>query len=213
LIKKSIVLFCLIVGFIWLSTSQVSADELLGTIDLNDDPNANISEVLTFEELTKQYAEDHDITQEEAAVKLFGEPMQRKNATSSTLTAEDFDVSPQSTYRTISSIVRVTDEYSVTIRYYVETTEGGSFRAIKEIKNVSLNRSWNGIVKLFDGDIFTYLENPNRIKYTISGDFYETGNQSESITFGASGIITVSYTTSKSSNYYAYLYREGYRLF
>ncbi|XKK34113.1 hypothetical protein HFP66_31395 [Bacillus sp. A17A.1] len=54
------------------------------------------------------------------------------------------------TFRTLSSNFSVTAFYNPSLRFYCETDEwSGSFRGIKEIKHINMNRSANGLSKTF----------------------------------------------------------------
>lgn len=95
-----------------------------------DESTEGISDVLTYEELVSEVANDQNISKEQARNELtsslygtFGKVV-NKSVVAAAATA---------TYRTISTSVSVTSTYKPQIRYYCQTDEGGgSFRAIKK---------------------------------------------------------------------------------
>ena len=120
------------------------------------------------------------------------------------------------TYRTLTTNFSVTPFYSPSLRFYCETNEwGGSFRGIKEIKHINMNRDANGLSKTFSGTVQANLEDPNRIFYIVNGDFHNNGtttfNGNVSITVGKTG--SVGFSASYATSHYKYTYKEGYVYF
>ncbi|MGS0534394.1 hypothetical protein ACU80C_32010 (plasmid) [Bacillus mycoides] len=116
------------------------------------------------------------------------------------------------TFRTLANNFSVTPFYSPSVKFYCETDEwGGSFRGIKEIKYINMDRASNGLSKTFSGTVQANLEDPNRIFYIVNGDFYNNGtttvNGGVSITIGKHGSVT--FGASYASSHYKYTYKEG----
>lgn len=172
-------------------------------LDLSDQSNVQISEVLTFGELVNQIAADTNKPREEISQQLMAQGKARGQSPAATLAG---------TFRTLSSNFSVTSFYNPSLRFYCETDEwSGSFRGIKEIKHINMNRSANGLSKTFGGTVQANLEDPNRIFYIVNGDFYNNGettfNGNVSITVGKHG--SVGFSTSYATNHYKYTYKEG----
>ncbi|AJH73412.1 hypothetical protein DJ86_3860 [Bacillus cereus ATCC 4342] len=172
-------------------------------LDVSDQSNVQMGEVLTFGELVNQIAEDTNKPKEEVYQQLLAQGKARGQSTEATLAA---------TFRTLTSEFEVTLFYSPSVRFYCETNEwGGSFRGIKEIKYINMNRSSGGITKTFTGTVQANLEDANRIFYIVNGDFYNNGtttvNGGVSITLGKSG--SANFSASYASNHYKYTYKEG----
>jgi hypothetical protein len=170
-----------------------------------------MSGVLTFDEITELIAKDNNISKEEAEKHVISTFYNNKNV--SGLSTQS-SVSPYAaTYRTLTSRFTVTSSYQPALKYYVQTDEGGgSFRAIVKILNVGMDRNWNGMSKQFSGDVYTHLQNPNRIYYIVNGDFYNNGTtvSDGSVNIGIGDFFTVQFGVSYSSNHYKYCYVEGY---
>ena len=86
----------------------------------------------------------------------------------------------------------------------------GNYWGIVEIKNVTLDRTYNGNSKQFSGQVYANLENAYTIYYSVSGDFYNNGTTTvtSSGSVGAAG-TSVSYGVSESSNHYKTIYYEN----
>ncbi|KXY31490.1 hypothetical protein [Bacillus mycoides] len=184
-------------------TNEAVTKTIQGNVfDLGDQSITQMSEVLTFEELADQIAKDTNSPKEKIIQQLLSSNQSRGKSMSATFAA---------TYRTISDSFTVTRTYKPSVRFYCETTEGGgSFRAIREIKYINMNRSSNGMSKAFGGTVQANLEDPNRIFYIVNGDFYNNGsttvNGGVSITLGQYG--SVNFGASSTSNHFKYTYVE-----
>lgn len=154
-----------------------------------------VSEVMSFSELVEHYAVSNGISYKEA-LKYFPDEMKIR-ATRGGFTS-----------RIISQEIYVNSEYRPRIDFYCETDEGGGFWGIKEIYSVQLVRNYNGIVKLFAGEISAWLRSAYEIEYIINGDFYNTGTMTVTeeggVSGGVEGIFEASYSVSNSAstNYY-----------
>lgn len=82
---------------------------------------------------------------------------------------------------------------------------------IKQLNNISILRSYNGISKVFSGNVYCNLEDYRTIYYEVNGDFYNNGTISVSaglnIEIGESG--SVSFGVTGSSNHFKYFYSNG----
>ncbi|GEM01133.1 hypothetical protein SAMN05421839_1074 [Halolactibacillus halophilus] len=150
--KKVLIVALSVIMFLTVSTTSVFAQTGSSSLKDNkvelgqelviDESTEGISDVLTYEELVSEVANDQNISKEQArnelTSSLYGTSGKVVNKSSVAAAAT-------ATYRTISTSVSVTSTYKPQIRYYCQTDErGGSFRAIKKILKVSLNRSYNG---------------------------------------------------------------------
>lgn len=163
-------------------------------IKLNE---AEVSEVLTYDELIEAYAYNEGVSLEVAKEKLF--------PTNNGLLP--FSVTA-ATYRTISDTLNVTANYKPKINFYCQTSEGGGHGGIVSILNANLNRVYNGKTYQYRGTIYYNLEDPNRIYYTMDGDWYQNGTTTVSGggTVGVGGAASLSFSVSNSSNYYSGFY-------
>ncbi|MEC3226098.1 hypothetical protein P9027_29715 [Bacillus thuringiensis] len=173
-------------------------------LDLSDKSSYQISEVLTFDQITEQIAKDTNTPKEQVVQQMLSQNKARGPQAAAVMLAD--------TYRTISSSFTVTSSYKPTARFYCATNEGGgSFRAIREIKYINMDRSSNGMSKAFGGTLQAHLQDPNRIYYIVNGDFFNNGsttvNGGVSINIGESGSVT--FGISSTSNHYKYAYVEA----
>lgn len=190
------------------------------------DSNTIVSDVLTFDEVVESIANDNNISISEASKQVidnFNVDNSRKNLNTKLSQYDKSNLALKTmaarsaTYRSISSTFTVTSSYKPSVRFYCETDEwaGSSFRAIKKIINVSMNRGYNGISKQFGGSVFARLEAPNKVYWLVDGDFYNNGTTSfnGAVSIGLGEGSSVSFGVSHSSNHYAYCYEEGYTYF
>lgn len=187
-----------------------SEEEIVGTTDLTSDTNTEISEVLTFDELVKEIANDQGISEIQAARQVISSRKSSNNLNRS--------ISPYAaTYRTVRTTFTVTSTYKPSLNFYCETSEGGSFRGIIQIVNVGMNRAHlgTGKSKQFAGTVFTKLEDPNRIYWIVNGDFYDNGTTTGggSVNIGLGKFANVAFNISHASNHYKYIYLESYSYF
>lgn len=166
-----------------------------------------MSKVLTYDELISIIAEEDGISIDEAKNIVGPENIK--------YTKDGKEI--RATYRTLSASVDVTPVYRPTLNWYCETSESssGGFRGILKILKVSLNRSYNGLSKQFSGDIYSKLENPNKIYYILNGDFYNNGTTTSSggVNISVGGGASVSFSVSYASNHFTYSYKTGYKTF
>ncbi len=159
---------------------------------------------MTFEEIVARYAENDNISYQEAYELLGGNTR---------------SVQPYSTrsieYRVFSANLHVTDEYIPHIEFFCETAEGGHFFQINSIYSVQLVRSYENISKQFSGNIEFWLRSGYDIEYIINGDFYNNGTTTVSgganVNVGINEVASIQFIASitYSSNHYAYFYKPG----
>lgn len=198
-----------------------------GAIDINNpDQRTVISEVLTFDEVVKQISDEEGITEEEAASQVIegtSAPTSKKTLRNpqnlSGITSSSQAVTAATaTYRTISTIFTVKSEYKPSLKFYCQTDEGGaSFRAIKKILNVGMNRKTYGgtLTKGFDGSVYAHLQSPNRIFWIVNGDFYNnnTVTTNGAVNIGLNQAASVNFGVSSTTSHYKYIYLDGYTYF
>lgn len=160
--------------------------------------DANMSEVMTYDEMVEEISKDNNISRDEAINILGPEPLvsydeavkdiaENKNIS---INAAKKLIDPKSikqtksgaqvraSYRTFTQYITVSSAYKPQLKWYCETSEGGGYCGIKKIKNTSLNRNYRGNVRQFKGSIYTNLEDSNTIFYRVNGDFTTGGNTS-----------------------------------
>ncbi|MEC0182576.1 hypothetical protein P4H61_13895 [Paenibacillus peoriae] len=185
------------------NTVEESGNQI-GIIDIqNPSKDTIVSDVLTFSEMAKQISNDYGISINEASDLL------RSQSKASAISKSDFEAT--ATYRTLSSFLHeMPNGYTPYMRFYCETTEGGSFRGITKIISHNLVRAYNGISKQFSGTVESHLEHANKIHYIVNGDFYNNGTTT--ITGGGSiglgGVGSLNFSVSSSSNHFRYYYGE-----
>ncbi|MGM9903752.1 MAG: hypothetical protein ACI32O_07460 [Enterococcus sp.] len=159
-----------------------------------------VSDVLTYEQMIKEIAYDYGISEEQAQIQIgYTEDMAQKA------------IQEKATFRTLSQMFTVNTSYKPTMRFYCETSESGSFRAIKKILEVNMIRGYNGLSKQFTGNVYVNLEDANRIFYIVNGDFYNNGTTSwnAGVSIGVGGSATVKFGISGASSHYQYRYVES----
>lgn len=209
---------------IFVSASPSFANELesdsdgtvVGVTDLTSpDPNTEISEVLTFDELVNEISVNEGISKKKAAeqIKASMNSNSSNSKSDSTLLASSSDAvtAESATYRSISAQFTVTSSYKPTLRFYCSTSEGGGYWGITKILNVSMNRSYDGMSKQFGGSVYTNLETAYRIFWVVDGDFYNNGTTTGGggVSIGVGGSASIDFNVSNSSNHYKYCYVEG----
>lgn len=213
--KRLLALFMAVVtAFSLIAMSYAAEDEkdgmlpLTGTIDLSDlenNPEVTVSEAMTFSEMAERYAESAGITYMEALEMFPHAP--------TAYSVNDIQ------YRIFSARVAVTEQYKPSIDFYCVTAEGGSFRDIKSIYAVHLDRVYGSLVKQFTGEIEFWLRSRNSIEYIIDGDFYNTGTTSFDASLGTEfgidelGKIAFTIGGGSSTSFYAPCYDHATPVF
>ena len=120
---------------------------------------------LNGEELAMEYAQERQISVEKAKVIL----------------SIDLSDSKARTYRILSEKIIVNPNYVARIKFYCRTDESGQFRGITKLLATSLVNKDGNKEAPFTGNLFAYLEDPNRIFYMVSGEFYHKGSNKEQL--------------------------------
>ena len=120
---------------------------------------------LTGEELAMEYAQEGQISVERAKILL----------------SIGLSDSKARTYRILSEKIIVNPNYEVRIKFYCRTDESGQFRGITKLLATSLVTKDGDKEAPFTGNLFAYLEDPNRVFYMVSGEFYHKGFNQEQL--------------------------------
>lgn len=120
---------------------------------------------LTGEELAMEYAQEGQISVERAKIIL----------------SIGLSDSKARTYRILSEKIIVNPNYEVRIKFYCRTDESGQFRGITKLLATSLVNKDGDKEAPFTGNLFAYLEDPNRVFYMVSGEFYYKGSNKEQL--------------------------------
>lgn len=112
---------------------------------------------LTGEELAMEYAQEGQISVERAKIIL----------------SIGLSDSKSRTYRILSEKIIVNPDYEARVKFYCRTDESGQFRGITKLLATSLVNK--------GGNLFAYLEDPNRVFYMVSGEFYHKGSNQEQL--------------------------------
>ena len=120
---------------------------------------------LTGEELEIEYAQEGQISVERAKIIL----------------SIGLSDTKSRTYRILSEKIIVNPNYEVRIKFYCRTDESGQFRGITKLLATSLVTKDGDKEAPFTGNLFAYLEDPNRVFYMISGEFYYKGSNKEQL--------------------------------
>lgn len=174
-------------------SQSISAEMIVENDDNGIETITEIKEV-SKAQLIIELSKNSNMTEEEAEKALFPTA---KNMERSLVYDEP------STFAVIS--VRLNDrtiENSVeggTAYFYCSTDESGWFRAIKSIIYAGYNHPSLG----FNGTLQYYLPDPNRIHYTLNGNFYyhSTTSVQGGASIGVGGSATLNIGSSITSNF------------
>ena len=120
---------------------------------------------LTGEELAIEYAQEGQISVERAKIIL----------------SIGLSDSKSRTYRILSEKIIVNPNYEARVKFYCRTDESGQFRGITKLLAASLVNKDGDKETPFTGNLFAYLEDPNRIFYMVSGEFHLKGSNQEQL--------------------------------
>ena len=120
---------------------------------------------LTGEELAIEYAQERQISVERAKIIL----------------SIGLSDSKARTYRILSEKIIVNPNYEARVKFYCRTDESGQFRGITKLLAASLVNKDGNKESPFTGNLFAYLEDPNRVFYMVSGEFYHKGSNQEQL--------------------------------
>ncbi|EEV31362.1 hypothetical protein [Enterococcus casseliflavus] len=178
----------------------VSAEET-GSIVGNEKDEVVISQDLTKEELILELATNSNITKDQAEELLFPSSVRAKRSV-------EVEESNYAVVKAAWQDRTISDYFgsSRQVYFYCRTTEGGGFRAIKEIVYAGFNAG----DKSFKGTLQYALPDPNRIHYTLNGDLHHNGtiNASGGISIGVGGSSSMDFSIGGSSSFYQHLFRN-----
>ena len=120
---------------------------------------------LTGEELAIEYAQERQISVERAKILL----------------SIGLSDSKARTYRILSEKIIVNPNYEARVKFYCQTDESGQFRGITKLLATSLVNKDGDKEAPFTGNLFAYLEDPNRVFYMVSGEFFHKGSNQEQL--------------------------------
>lgn len=120
----------------------------------------SISDVLTFDEMIACYAENVDITFDEASGYF----------------SRNLSEDKEATYRELNVELEVDSNYRPYIAFYCKTDETSEEWEIVSICSVQLVNSYNGTCKDFNGNLEVWLRTGTQIEYAVNGDFINDGN-------------------------------------
>ena len=120
---------------------------------------------LTGEELEIEYAQEGQISVERAKIIL----------------SIGLSDTKSRTYRILSEKIIVNPNYEARVKFYCRTDESGQFRGITKLLATSLVNKDGNKEAPFTGNLFAYLEDPNRVFYMVSGEFYHKGSNQEQL--------------------------------
>ena len=120
---------------------------------------------LTGEELAMEYAQERQISVERAKIIL----------------SIGLSDSKARTYRILSEKLIVNPNYEARVKFYCRTDESGQFRGITKLLATSLVTKDGDKEAPFTGNLFAYLEDPNRVFFMVSGEFYHKGSNQEQL--------------------------------
>ena len=120
---------------------------------------------LTGEELAMEYAQERQISVDRAKIIL----------------SIGLSDSKARTYRILSEKLIVNPNYEARVKFYCRIDESGQFRGITKLLATSLVNKDGDKEAPFTGNLFAYLEDPNRVFYMVSGEFYHKGSNQEQL--------------------------------
>lgn len=186
--------------------SAVSSKDVSNTVNVSfgtsssipETTDVTVSDPMSFEEISRELAEVEGISLEEA--KNLIDPSHNENARSTA-----------ATYRTLSHQFEVDAYYKPTMSFYCRTEEASGYLSgwgIAELCHATMIRSYENLVKLYNGDMYVELRSPYQIYYIVNGDFYNTGTQNTGITLGlhVGEALSFTFTIQGATNYYNYCY-------
>jgi len=205
----------ILAAFIVLLTLGFISTSLKGTTTQTKDSDINVedshvSDVLTFDEIVKEIANDNEILVKDAQNQMIQISKNDTISLQDLSNDEIVSVLASKTYRIVSTKFTVTSAYKPTIKVYCETAEGENDWEIVKVSNVGMNRTYNNVSKEFNGDIYANLENSNTIYWIVNGDFYNNGT-----TIFSKGVddeeseFSGKFNASNAENFYAYCYKDG----
>ena len=153
MVKRVVCLILLVLTFMMIPTNIGASSQPL--------PSGR----LTGEELAMEYAREGQISVERAKIIL----------------SIGLSDSKARTYRILSEKIIVNPDYEARVKFYCRTDESGQFRGITKLLATSLVNKDGDKEAPFTGNLFAYLEDPNRVFFMVSGEFYHKGFNKEQL--------------------------------
>ncbi len=141
----------------------------------NDDPDASVSEAMTFSQMVERYADNAGITYTDA-LSVFPDMPAMK---------DEGDLR----YRIFTTRLDPGDDYEPHLEFFCETSQDGDMQNIESIFSVQLVRDDAALSKEFGGNVSVWLREANSIEYVVNGDFYSRGATILASGYGAGGKI------------------------
>jgi hypothetical protein len=170
-----------------------------------------ISDVLSFDELVEIIAQDKNISIDQAKNEIMASQRKKLSKGNRVLTSSELEnMIMAKTYRTIERTIDYWFYWKPKVRFYVETSEWGSYWGILQIVDSTLIREYLYVSKQFSGTLFVNLESAYMIYYYVNGDFYDNGTTTQTAGFsiGVGEYLTIEYSVSYSSNHFGYMFYE-----
>ena len=153
MIKRVVCLILLVLTFVMIPTNIGASSHPL--------PSGR----LTGEGLAMEYAQERQISVDRAKIIL----------------SIGLSDSKARIYRILSEKLIVNPNYEARVKFYCRTDESGQFRGITKLLATSLVTKDGDKEAPFTGNLFAYLEDPNRVFYMVSGEFYHKGSNQEQL--------------------------------
>lgn len=158
----------------------------------------------TFDELVDEIAKNENITRDEALKRLAPEISEF-----SLLTNHPY---ASGMFTTFIVSIQVNSGYRPTVNFYSHMNSiNGIPTTFIEVLDVSMNRGYNGISKVFGGNVYINLENANTLFYRVEGDFYNNGTTKVEggLKIGLGEESDFTFNAEYSTSHYAYHYSTG----
>ncbi|MGO1469432.1 MAG: hypothetical protein ACTHW2_05360 [Tissierella sp.] len=116
-------------------------------------------------------------------------------------------------YATITETVKVTSSYSCRPYFYTKFKYSGSPNpsAMVQVDYADINRSWNGISKIFGGNLHYKLETYKSLYWDLNGDFYNNGSTTVGTSFkiGIGESFALTFDAGYATDHYKYIRKTG----
>ena len=200
MLKRIFLSFIIMLGFMTSMGATSTAEAASIDINASNDSSIILSEPMTAEQIAKEYANNQNVSYEQAKEALFPQ---------SSISAYT-EISPYAiNYRTLQKSL---PDNAGFVYFYCQTDESStSFRAINKI----LNAGYSSGSKIYSGTLYYHLPDPNRINYILNGHLYNTGitTVSGGGSIGLGSSATANINISSTSSYYKPLYNNSYLTF
>lgn len=162
------------------------------------------------EDAAKKIAKDNGVSEKSVLDKLDGNKIENLNKQ----TMSSAKVSATATKKCATGAVafsrplNVTSSYKPTLDIWTELCENSSGQyVIKSIVDISIDRSYKGVSKGFNGNVTAKALNSGKtLFYNANGDFYNNKSTTAGTQLGFNtASASLSFNVSQTSNFYAYL--------